>query len=253
MRPNTLIDMFKAGRPSLVGWMSIAHPYAAEMMGHAGYDAVCVDLQHGPFYLDAAVPTLQALSSTPALAIARCSANNFFEINKLLDAGAYGIICPMIDSVGDAERFVSACRYPPQGTRSFGPARGVVYGGADYYEHANDAMLTLGMIETPQGLEQVEAIAAVEGLHGLFIGPSDLSLALGVSPNPKWNEAPLTDAIDRIQAAARKHGKIAGVFCGNQAMMVDMKKRGFDLVVHGTDSALLRAAAEQVVGTFRNA
>ena len=148
-------------------------------MGHGGYDTVVVDLQHGMLYLEQAMAMLAALSSTPAMPMVRVSENQFFEVNKLLDAGAYGVICPMIDDVEAARRFVGACRYQPLGTRSYGPTRGFLYGGPDYFSGANDEILTLGMIETPQGLDNVDAIAAVEGLDGLFIGPADLSIALG--------------------------------------------------------------------------
>ncbi len=253
MRPNRVRELVAGKQCALGGWMAFNSPYAAELMGHCGFDTVVVDLQHGPLYLDAAVPMLQALSATSAMPMARCSGNNFFEINKLLDAGAYGIICPMIDTADDARRLVSACRYPPQGTRSFGPTRGELYGGKDYFQHANGTILVWAMIETPLGMKNLDEICAVDGLDGVFVGPSDLSLALGVSPLPRWTQPPLSDALARILAAARAAGKMTGCFCGSERMAIDMKKLGFDYLSIGMDAALLRAAAEERINAVRNA
>jgi 4-hydroxy-2-oxoheptanedioate aldolase len=244
MRTNAVKATMAAGRTALVGWAAIGNGYSAELMGHAGFDGVVVDLQHGQVYLDQAVGLLQALSATPATPLARVTGNLFTEINKVLDSGAYGVIVPMIDSVDDARRLVDAVRYPPAGRRSFGPARGLLYGGADYHAHAADEILAFAMIETPQGLAEVDAIAAIDGLDGLFVGPSDLSLALGVAPAPKWREAPLAGAIERIRASAKAHGKFAGIFCGSADMAVDMAAAGFDMVVPGNDAILLRSAAQ---------
>jgi 4-hydroxy-2-oxoheptanedioate aldolase len=251
MRPNRLRELFAARQTALGGWCSINSPFAAELMGHSGFDAVVVDLQHGPLYLDAAVPMLQAISATGAMPMARCSANLFFEINKLLDAGAYGIVCPMIDTAEDARAFVGACRYPPAGTRSFGPTRGVLYGGDDYFKHANGTIVAYGMVETPQGLANLDAICAVDGLDGIFVGPSDLSLALGVSPMPRWRESPLAETLAKILEATHAAGKMAGIFCVSVEFAVDMKKLGYDFVVLSNDAALLRGAAQQWVGALR--
>ena len=150
MRRNALKELFERKQTALGGWCAIGNPYSAEVLGHCGYDTVVVDLQHGLIFLDQAMGMLAAISATPAMPMARVSENHFFEINKLLDAGAYGVICPMIDDVEDARRFVSACRYPPAGTRSYGPARGLLYGGMDYFAGANNEILTLAMIETPR-------------------------------------------------------------------------------------------------------
>jgi 4-hydroxy-2-oxoheptanedioate aldolase len=253
MKPNKLKDMYAAKQTATGGWVGFSSPYVAEILGHTGFDAVVLDLQHGPFYLDAAVPMLQAISATNAVPLARCSGNNFAEINKLLDAGAYGIICPMIETVDDAKRFVAACRYPPLGTRSFGPTRGLLYGGADYFAHANTTILTYGMIETPQAMENLDAICAVEGLDGILIGPSDLSLALGAPPIPNHTAEPLKGAIAKIYAAARKHGKMTAIFCAQPNFAVDMKKMGFDFIAPGNDAGQLKTYATQLNDMIKNA
>jgi len=253
MRPNRLRELFTAGQTALGGWCAINSPYAAELMGHSGFDAVVVDLQHGPLYLDAAVPMLQALSSTAATPMARCSANEFFEINKLLDAGAYGIVCPMVDSAQDARAFVAACRYPPRGRRSYGPTRGFLHGGADYFEHADDTIVAYAMVETPEGLRNLGEICAVPGLDGIFVGPSDLSLALGVAPAPQWKEPPLSDALRTILDTTHAAGRMAGIFCGSVEFASDMKRLGYDFIVLANDAVMLRSAAQQWVGAVRAA
>ncbi|MEZ5658556.1 MAG: aldolase/citrate lyase family protein [Burkholderiaceae bacterium] len=251
MRENKLRQMTAAGETAIGGWIAIGHPYSAEMLGHAGYDTVTVDLQHGPLYIDQAVGALIALSATPAMPMARVSGNNVFEINKLLDAGAYALICPMIDNAEEAARFVSACRYPPKGTRSFGPTRGLLYGGADYFKHANDTIVTYGMIETPSALENLDAIAAVEGLDGLFIGPADLSLAIGASLPPRFDADPLKSTMRRIHDAARSHGKMIGAFCTSVEMAAALKNEGYDYVVMGVDAMLVRSGGEAIVRALR--
>lgn len=251
MRPNRLHELSAAKQTALVGWMTFSSSYAAEFFGHAGFDAVVIDLQHGPFYLDAAVPMLQALSATPAMPMVRCSANNFFEIGKLLDAGAYSIICPLIEDADDAKRFVAACRYPPMGSRSYGPTRGFLYGGADYFEQANHTIVTWAMIETPQSIRQLDAICAVEGLDGVFIGPTDLSISLGANPPPNWREAPLAPEIARVLATAQSAGKMTGIYCTTAEMAADMRRAGFDMVVLANDAVMLGAAVKQWIGAAR--
>jgi len=251
MRPHRLRELFAQKQTAAGGWMAINSPYAAEVMGHAGFDAVVVDLQHGPLHLDAAVPMLQALSSTPATPMARSSSNDFAEINKLLDAGAYGIVCPMIDSADDARALVAACRYPPAGRRSFGPTRGFIYGGPDYFEHANDTIVAFAMVETPEGMANLDAICAVPGLDGVFVGPSDLSLALGVPPAPKWKQPPLSDALARILAATRAAGKMSGIFCVSSEFAADAKAMGFDFVVLANDATMLKDSATRWLKALR--
>lgn len=239
MRPNKLKEMAAAKQTAIGGWVGFT-PYAAEVMGHCDLDAVVVDLQHGPLYLDGAVPILQAISATPAMPMARLSVNQFFEINKLLDAGAYGLICPLVDNAKDATSFVTACHYPPLGTRSFGPTRGPLYGGADYFKYANETILKLAMIETTDGMKNLESILKVKGLDGIFVGPSDLSLALGASPAANYKADPLKAAIEKLYKAARKHKKMIGIFCLSIEFAQDMKRMGFDFVVLANDAFLLR-------------
>ena len=152
MRRNELRKIIAGGNTVLNAWLAIASPFSAELMAHQGFDSVTIDLQHGPVDFQAAVGMLQAISTTPAVPMVRVPWNEPILTAKLLDAGAYGIICPMINSQAEAEALVTACRYPPRGARSFGPNRAVLYGGADYWQHANDEVLIFAMVETRQAV-----------------------------------------------------------------------------------------------------
>lgn len=140
MRRNRLRDLLAAGDLAVNAWVSTGDPYGCEVLGHAGFDSVTVDLQHGMFGVESAIRCLQAISAGPAVPLVRCRANDAEDVGHLLDAGAYGVICPGVDTADQAARFVAACRYPPHGRRSYGPARGLIYGGPDYPEHSNDTV-----------------------------------------------------------------------------------------------------------------
>jgi len=164
---------------------------------------------------------------------------------SVLDAGAYGIICPMVSTAEQARSFVSACQYPPKGERSFGPSRAFLYGGDDYYHHADDSILTLAMIETQQGLDQVDEILAVDGLDGVFIGPNDLSLALGAAPSSEPDADVVVQAIAHILSRAQVHGKVPGIFCSSGPAAAKRLAQGFRFVVPGNEMTHLKQAAAQ--------
>lgn len=252
MRPNHLKKLQQEKRTAVNAWVSMGSGYLAEVLGHIGFDAVTVDLQHAPFGFDQAVHLLQAISATPAVPLARCAGLTLAEINKLLDAGAYGIICPLIDNVDQAAMFARSCRYPPRGARSFGPARGLLYGGSDYLTKADDEILSLAMIETPNALEQIERIMDVEELDGVYVGPSDLGIAMGLGPNA-WPDPRMTQAVAHILDVVHARGKYAGIFCGPAEMGETCTRMGYDLVTPGNDVQLLRAGAEVRIKGVRSA
>ena len=182
MRKNKIKEMMKAGKPVINGWLQIPSTVSAEVMAHQGWDSLTIDMQHGLVDYTNALPMLQTISTTDVTPLARVNWNEPGQIMKILDAGCYGIICPMVSNKEEAERFVQACMYPPHGYRSFGPVRGLIYGGADYAVHANDEMLKFAMIETKESLDKLDEIMSIPGLDGIYIGPADLSLAIGEAP-----------------------------------------------------------------------
>ncbi|PKH23607.1 2,4-dihydroxyhept-2-ene-1,7-dioic acid aldolase [Enterobacterales bacterium CwR94] len=251
MRSNAIKQRFRDGQPIVNGWLAIPSSYSAEITGHQGYDAVTVDMQHGLIDFASALTMLQALSSTPATPLARVSDNNPALMMQLLDAGAWGIICPMISTVAQAQQFVAACRYPPLGNRSFGPARALLYGGKDYPRHANEEMLTLAMIETQQGLDNLDDILAVPGLDGVFIGPNDLSLALTGEASAESTHPAMLAAVERVISATRRTQKMAGIFCTSGEAAAERLRQGFHFVTPANDVMQLSKAGRHAVAAAR--
>jgi len=248
---NAVREVWGQGACVINGWVSSGSPLVAELLSLSGFDSVTVDLQHGFVGMDGALAMLQAISHGHSLPMARCASNDLGQINKLLDAGAEGIICPLVDTAEDCRRFVEACRYPPAGRRSFGPTRPALLHGAGYFAAANSGIVTLAMIETRQGLENVDAILTVAGLDGLFVGPSDLAIALGEEPGAFGRVAVVDDAVRHILARSKAAGRAAGIFCGSAEQARTMREAGFDLVTPGHDIAFLRSEATRRIGLIR--
>ncbi|WP_210528741.1 HpcH/HpaI aldolase family protein [Rubellimicrobium arenae] len=248
-------DIWAEGKAVLNGWLSIGNPFTAEIMAAQGYDSITIDVQHGALDYSDALPMFQAMRASGVWPMARAPWREPGAIMKLLDAGAMGIICPMVNSAGDAAEFASFLRYPPRGLRSFGPTRvGVAQGLADYYRNANDTVLGFAMIETAEGMRNLDAIAATPGLDGLYIGPADLTLGLSggrLSPGFDREEPEMIDAIQAIRNAAHRNGIKAALHCGTADYAARALGWGFDLVTVSGDSRLLAAAAAASVARFR--
>ncbi len=245
MRPNPLRDIWAEGRPVLNGWCSVGSPFIAEAFANCGWDSVTIDVQHGLIGYAEMLAMLQAVNASGVGTIVRVPWNAPWEAMKALDAGASAIICPMINDAAECRAFVEACRYPPDGYRSFGPTRAALVGGADYASEANRHVVTLAMIETRAGLDNVDEITATPGLDGIYIGPSDLSLALGGAPDQDSQDPMRLAAFDRILAACKAHGLKTGVHTTSIAYSQAMIERGFDLVTVGADLGYLMRARRE--------
>lgn len=243
MRESKIRARWAKSEAVVSGWLAIGNSYSAEIVGWSGVDCVTVDLQHGMTDVQTVIGMLQAISATPATPMVRVPASDPAIIMKVLDAGAYGVICPLVESAAQAALFVGAACYPPLGFRSFGPSRGLLYGGQDYFESANSTIVRLAMIETLPGLQAVEEILLVEGLDGIFIGPADLGIAMGKGPIAEPTDPVVLEAIDHCLRAARKVDKHIGIFCSSGAAAARWAKKGFDFVVPNHDANLLKAAA----------
>ena len=253
MRKNELRTILASGGSALNAWLAIANSYSAEMMAHQGFDSATVDLQHGPVDFGAAVGMLQAISTTRTVPMVRVPWNEPILTLKLLDAGAYGLICPMINSRAQAEALVSACRYPPLGTRSFGPNRAVLYGGADYWQHANQEILLFAMVETREAVDNVDAIVSVAGIDGVYVGPSDLSLSFGKPPSLDPEDQEVLTAIRTICETTRKHGKFPGIHTDGAKTALRRINEGFQLCTILNDVRLMAIAASAAVREVRGA
>ncbi len=182
MRENKVRTIWQNGGAVLNGWLHIPSSWSAEVMAHTGWDSLLLDMQHGLMDYQTALTMLQAISTTEVTPLVRVPWNEPGIIGRMLDAGAQGIICPMVNTRADAEALVGACRYAPQGYRSMGPTRASVYAGSDYTTQANSSVIVMAMIETRQALDNVDAIASTPGLDGLYIGPGDLGQSLTGQP-----------------------------------------------------------------------
>ena len=253
MRANKLREIWKAGGAAVNGWLAIPNSFAAETMAHQGWDSLTIDLQHGVVDYQAMLGMLQAISTTDTVPVVRVPWLEPGILMKSLDAGAYGVICPMINTREDAQKLVAYTHYAPRGTRSFGPIRALMYGGADYPQHADDTIVTFAMIETAQALDNLDAILSVEGLDAVYIGPSDLSLALGCKPVFDDVEPKVAQAIEHVVERARAHGVQAGVHNGRPDVALARIARGFRFVTVGSDARILAAGSQELLAAMRKA
>ena len=251
MRPNRLREIWKSGGAAVNGWLAIPNSFSAETMAHQGWDTLTIDLQHGVIDYQAMVTMLQAISTTATVPVVRVPWLEPGILMKTLDAGAYAVICPMVNSREDAQKLVAYTHYAPQGTRSFGPVRALLYGGADYPQHANETIVTFAMIETAAALDNLDEILSVEGLDAIYIGPSDLSLALGCKPAFDDLDPPVAEAVEHILARAKVHGVVAGIHNGSTEAALKRIAKGFQFVTIGSDARLMAAGAQQVMSKMR--
>jgi 4-hydroxy-2-oxoheptanedioate aldolase len=241
-----------AGETAFAAWLSLESPAAAAAVASAGFDAVVVDLQHGHATLDDLPHLLAAIEGSPAVPFVRAAWNHPAELMRALDLGARGVICPMVGSRAEAEAFVAACRYPPAGTRSYGPIHAAFGRGRDQTAAAEGAILLFAMIETDDGQTHLDEIAATPGLDGLFVGPADLSLGMGLDTFADFTDPALLEALDSGIAAADTHGLTPGIHAPSPSNAAAMAARGFRFVSCAVDEDLLRGAAEVALRETRN-
>ena len=253
MRPNKIKQMWKEGKPVTLGWLSIANSFSAEVMARQGFDALCIDLQHGATGMSDLLAMLQAVSQTDTTPVVRVPSSDPATIMKALDFGAYAIIVPLVNTAEEAAKAVAACRYPPTGMRSSGPVRAMHYGGADYLAKADEEIVVMAMIETREGLANLDAICATPGLDAVYIGPSDLSFALGLPPRMDNTDPLHLDTCNRILEAAHRHGKKACMHCVSAAFAAGAIKRGFDLVMLTSDLSSMVAGARRQLDDLKAA
>ncbi|NIY75318.1 2,4-dihydroxyhept-2-ene-1,7-dioic acid aldolase [Thalassospira sp. HF15] len=251
MRENRVKTIWSEGGEVITGWLGIPSSVSAELMAQQGWDALTIDLQHGATdYVDA-LPMLQAISTTNTTPMVRVPWNDPAIIGKVLDAGAYGVICPMVNTRAEAEAFVKACRYAPVGTRSAGPLRASLYGGSDYIKEANKTIITMAMIETEEAVNNLEDILKTPELDAIFVGPSDLSLSMGESAGFDPRFPKVYDAIKYIAETCKKTDVIPGIHCGSVEYGVEMREMGYRFMAFLSDFRMLQQAVSQALPAFR--
>jgi 4-hydroxy-2-oxoheptanedioate aldolase len=252
-RANGVREIWASGRAVINSWCGIPSSFSAEVMAHAGWDSLVVDMQHGMIDYQMMVTMLQGISTTNTVPLVRVPWNDPAHIQKALDAGAYGIICPMINNRAEAEKFVGSCRYAPLGYRSSGPIRASLYGGADYHMKANDIVLAFGMIETQEALNNLDDILSVKGFDAAYIGPSDLSISLGYNPGGDKPDEWMMTALKKVVDACKRHKVQPGLHCGAPAYAKKAIEMGFTFVTVGADTRFLTAGAAAAVAEMKNA
>lgn len=251
MRPNTVKQLLKAGKPALGTWLTLGNPLAAEQLSMSGFDWLTIDQEHAAIDASLTLNLLQAISLGSATPLCRVPWNSPVWIRRCLDAGAYGVVVPMVNSRAEAELAVSACKYPPLGQRGLGGLRRQLYGGADYVEHANDEILVVVQIEHIDAVERADEILAVPGVDAYFIGPNDLCASMGLKPTTEPDEPRYHEALAHVKAIAAGLGVAAGLHVGSSTTARRYIELGYQFIAMSSDAGLMAAAAEAILGGAR--
>jgi 4-hydroxy-2-oxoheptanedioate aldolase len=246
MRKNKVKSLWQEGKAPTVAWLDTADTFVAETIANIGFDVLVLDMQHGmAIGPDRAALWLQAVSTTDTMPMVRVPWNEPFFIQWVLDAGAYGVIVPLINTREEAVKAAGACRYPPIGYRSAGANRARLYGGGDYFMQANKEIICLVMIEDIKTVAHIETLVDVPGIDGFYIGPSDLAVSMGLGP-PEYRESSKhAKACHQVLEAAKSHGLVCGIHCGSPGEVVQRTSQGFRFcpAISGIGSLAVAASA----------
>ena len=252
MRQNRVKQAWREGQVTYGAWLSVPSSFTSEVMAHQGFDWLCIDMQHGVIDYQLAVTMLQAISTTETTPFVRVPWNEPGIIGKMLDAGAYGIIIPMVNSRTEAEAAVGACRYVPDGYRSYGPVRAAYYAGADYASQANAEIACIPMIETTTAIECLDEILTVPGIDAVYVGPADLSLTLGLPPAMYHDDQSFQQARQTIVKVCQQRGIVPGIH-GNAALAGKNAEDGFRMITISSDVGAMAGAAAEDLRSVRDA
>jgi 4-hydroxy-2-oxoheptanedioate aldolase len=252
--PFPIFEKWSQNKPTVNIFLRINNSYIAELISHVDVDAITLDLQHGLIELEHSLPMLQAMGKEK-YPMVRIAANDPAAIMKLLDIGAKGIICPLINTAAEAEKFVQACFYPPIGNRSFGPLRANVPARTTYMQDYKDDIRTFAQIETKEALDNLEEIAATKNLSGLYVGPYDLSISLGMTKVADFSDPSFMEHIKRVLSVAKKYKLITAIQAYNEDHAGMLANLGFNVVTPMEESAILvqgvREKLERVKSKFK--
>jgi 4-hydroxy-2-oxoheptanedioate aldolase len=248
IKTNPVVDKLRSGQPAVGSWLSLCSPAAAEAMARLGWDWLVVDVEHSPVGFDTMVNCFRAAQLGGAAPMARVPWNDTIWIQRTLDAGALGLVVPMVNTAKDAASVVGNMRYATKGQRSFGGSRVASYIDGDYRTWTDQNLAVIVMIETIEAAENAEAIMAVDGVVGCFIGPNDLALSMGLTPNDTGPGTAHEAAIQRVLAACKKTGKAAGKHCFTSAELNLRIKEGFQFLALLSDAGFMNMAAKSELG-----
>lgn len=251
MRPNTVKRLLLDGKPAIGTWLGLGSPLAAEWLAHQGFDWLNIEQEHGAIDASLTLSLLQAISTTDVVPLVRIPWKDPAYCKRALDAGAYGLFVPTVNTREEAEMIVGAMKYPPAGYRGLGGTRRVLYGGSDYVKQANDEILVILMIETAEGVRNAREILSVQGVDACFVGPNDLAASLGLAPtlDPPFEE--YEQAIGRIFEACRQTGVAPGLHCPSAERAADRIEQGWQLIAINSDGGFMAQAASATVTAVR--
>ncbi len=249
---NKVKWMLKEGKRTVGSWLQLGSPISAEILAKAGPDWLMVDCEHGPYDIPTLTSELQAMAKYDVVPLARAPWNDFVMIKQILDTGVMGILVPYVSTREEAERAVKACKYPTLGIRGVaGSPRGSGYGmdGKRYLANANDQILVMTQVETPEAVRNIEELVTVEGLDGIFIGPMDLSCSMGHFADPGAPE--VQEAIHHVEEVVFASDKFLGTVAADMEAARKLYDRGYGLVVPMSDSTALGKLAKNTFDRFR--
>ena len=252
MKKNRVKELWREGKAAVGTWLVLGSPITAEIIANMGFDWVVVDTEHGSIDIGTTQSIIQAALYTGAVPMVRVPWNDPMPIKRALDAGAYGLVIPMVNSREEAVRAVQATRYPPLGVRSFGGPRTRLYGGIDYFEHANEEIALIVQIEHIDAVNRADEILSVEGVDGFFIGPSDLAISLGLKPGLDQTDARHVDAVSKVLAVGKKHGVPGGIHVGSAEAVNERIAQGFQFIALSSDEGFVRGAASSALSKIIN-
>ena len=247
---NTALAKWRARQASPGGWVSLGELHIVEVMSRMPFDWLCFDLQHGLLSEKDLLQMLAVAKATSVTPIVRVASNDAGRIGRALDAGAEGVIVPMVETAEEAAALVSACRYPPDGARSCGPMRDFLHSGPQYLAEANDQIAAIAMIETQKGLDNVSAIAGTPGIDALFVGPMDLCFGLGIRPGA-FDDPVFVEALACIEKAGREAGCAVGMYGYDVERARDALASGYVFASIGTDIGFLRMGAQSAFSELK--
>jgi len=247
-------DRLRSGSPVLAAWCGLPEPSIPGLLAREAFDAVVVDMQHGAIDFAASLKAVPLVAAAGKPALVRIPVGDFAAASRCLDAGVSGVIAPMINTIEDARRFAGFMKFPPVGERSWGPHGALALSGlqpGDYFRKANALTVSFAMVETRESLAIIDDILAVPGIDGIFIGPSDLSIALSEGRDLDPASAEVEEAIEFALSRARAANKVAAIYAASGSRAAELARKGFHMVSIASDTALLRAGAQAALGAAR--
>ena len=250
-KKHPLVINWKQNKSTLNGWISLANAFSVEIMASHDFDSLTIDMQHGVSDYTSMLNMLPSIQRNNIQALVRVPWLDPAQIMKTLDAGAGGIICPMINTQEDAQKLVEYSMYAPVGARSFGPIRAKYVYEENYADIANQSILIIAMIETKTAIDNIDDILSVDGIDAIYIGPADLSLSLGATPKFDQDDPIVLENIEYILKKAKEYNKFAGIHNGDVNYALKMTSLGFDFVTVASDAMLIAKGANELVNGFR--